>query len=578
MEQHYSNLVQKYLAKSLTASEQEELAAMSRLPKHRAELEEMIIAEPAGQQGDSALKQLREEEQDLVLERQLEDPLLNGQTAHQEVPARNGYIAYEEDVPARNGHTTHEDVALNGHTAYEDTALNGHTAYEDAALNGHTAHEDAALNGYTAHEDAALNGHTAHEDVAFNVPTAHEDAALNGHTTHEDAALNARATSEGEVPSRNWYTTYEEEFPARNGRIPYEEAPSETPPEATPPRRKSIPPPPQRQRLDLESRIAVWKEKPSPETAARQKLILRIATAILFIGTLSVGYYILLQRKVQQQKIEKENRRHITAGSSKATLILSDGSAITLDNTKDGPLTVQGGVEVLQSDNGLLAYNVPASGAKAVFNTIATPRGGEYQLTLPDGSHITLNSASSITFPTVFNGATREVTLSGEAFFEVAEDSARPFRVKAGETIVEVIGTSFNIMSYAGEPIQNTTMVSGTVKLNALGVANILRPGEQAILNYHPGRIQVKGADVEEAVAWKNGKFQFVKRDISTIMRQVERWYDVDVELKGDFSDVVFSAVVPRKEPLSQLLEALEATGDVHFETEGKKITVFPGD
>jgi ferric-dicitrate binding protein FerR (iron transport regulator) len=328
----------------------------------------------------------------------------------------------------------------------------------------------------------------------------------------------------------------------------------------------------------LETRIAEWEATPAVRTTPVRKLLIRFAAVAAVVAALSAGYYFLLQdKKVRQQNAEKRSQENIAPGSNKATLTLADGSTIALDDSKEGNLTTQGGVKVMKLDSGMLAYKAPASGGKMVFNTITTPRGGQFQLLLSDGSHITLNSASSLKFPTAFNGESREVILTGEAFFEVTEDAAKPFRVKAGETTVEVLGTSFNIMSYTNEPLQSTTLVEGTVKLNALGLAQILRPGEQAVLNYQSNRVQVRSADVEEAIAWKNGKFQFVKKNINTIMRQIERWYDVDVEFKGDFSDVVLSGVVSRKEHVFQLLEALEETGDVHFQTTGKHITALPG-
>lgn len=317
----------------------------------------------------------------------------------------------------------------------------------------------------------------------------------------------------------------------------------------------------------LETRITAWAATPTEQPFKVRRLLVRFAAAAAIVAALSAGYYFLLQHnKAERIMAEKRSRQDLAPGCNKATLILADGSTIQLDDSKEGNLATRGG-----------AYNAPASGGKTVFNTITTPRGGQFQLLLSDGSHITLNSASSLKFPTAFNGESREVILTGEAFFEVAEDASQPFRVKAGETVVEVLGTSFNIMSYTNEPLQSTTLVDGTVKLNAAGLAQILRPGEQAVLSYQSNMVKVRSADVEEAIAWKNGKFQFVKKNINTIMRQVERWYDVEVELKGDFSDVVFSAAVSRQECVVQLLEALEATGDVHFQTVGKCITVFRG-
>lgn len=654
MEQHYSNLVQKYLANSLTASEQEQLAAMSRLPENRAVWEAMMNAVPPGQPGDRVLEaeEQADQENDLACESQREHketPVPERQLQHDAPPAFQWRIEVEIDPALKRIMEQEKSALFEEKIEHEDDPVSGRQsrkedppalkwqieqpalkrlieAEEDLLIERQSEHDaDLAAERQTAqdgtpgrngqktdegspvHKDTETrNGHPAHE--AFPSPNGHNNTpSRNGHPTHE---ASPSPNGHNDTTARNGHPTHEtspspnghNDTTTRNGHPAHETSPSRNGHTELPPLKKIItqaPPkrqrldlerriaawkekatrqPPKRQRLDLESRIATWEEKTTPVQRPpfnKQKLQLSIAATIIAITVLSViGYCLLLQHQAQQQKMEMQNRQLITPGSDKATLILSDGTAMALDNTKDGILTVQNGVEVTKSYNEL-TYKLPVSGSKAVSNTIATPRGGGYQLILPDGSRVTLNAASSLTFPTIFNGVVREVTLYGEAFFEIAEDSARPFRVKAGETVVEVIGTSFNLMSYANEPVQNTTMLSGSVKLNALRLAYILRPGEQAILSYRSNRVQIKGADVEEALAWKNGKFRFVKRDIYTIMRQVERWYDVDVELKGDFSDVVLSAAITRKETVSQLLETLEATGDVRFETEGKRITVL---
>lgn len=297
------------------------------------------------------------------------------------------------------------------------------------------------------------------------------------------------------------------------------------------------------------------------------------AAAAILIAILGSGAW-LLQQNAQQRQMARKPVEDVAPGSNKATLTLADGTTIELDDSREGDLTTQGGVKVVKLDSGMLAYQ---GTGKPVINTIATPRGGQYQVVLPDGTRVWLNSASSLQFPTAFTGGERLVTLTGEGYFEVTKDPAKPFRVKAGETTVQVLGTSFNIMSYDNEPQQNTTLLEGAVKLNASGLAQILHPGEQAVVTYQSGRVKVQPADLEEAVAWKNGKFRFVRRNISGIMRQIERWYNVEVELKGDLSQVVLSGVMSRREYVSQLLEALEETGDVHFVVNGKQITVYPG-
>jgi len=268
--------------------------------------------------------------------------------------------------------------------------------------------------------------------------------------------------------------------------------------------------------------------------------------------------------------------KKIVPGSNKATLTLADGSEITLDDTNKGDIAVQGGIRVVKTDNGVIAYNGKNANSANMFNTIRTPRGGQYEVVLPDGTHAWLNSASSLRYPASFSGPRREVTLDGQGYFDVAPNKDHPFVVHTSRTDVNVLGTSFDVMAYADEPETNTTLIAGSVIVNHAGKKQQLNPGEQAHLDLASESMTVRKPDVEEVIAWVNGKFQFGSSDIRSIMRQISRWYDVEVEYRGDLSDLHLSGVLSRKDDVSVLLDALQETGDVRFKMENNKIIVTP--
>ncbi|SIN69471.1 FecR family protein [Chitinophaga niabensis] len=539
MEQHYSNLVQKYLANNLTASEQMELAVLSRLSEPHQVQGEMIVIKGVAEQ---------EEVEEVPVQADGEnDP-------------------GEDHVPEVQGQQQGETILIHQQQIEKDNFYNNEEEEdEDDDFDDDEEENSSLQRSRPDHEFSYLS-------LAYGAPPARNQKVfeeLDSYISNWSSKRTPLPLSSG---NGQVFEQLESHISTRNDR--------------------SVEPSP-RSRQQLESRIAGWNDKSAPgwkdrslhswkdrlisgKLLSRRKVLFIAAGAALLI--LCISYLWHSRYKAQQRAEELHNRQLIPPGSNKATLILSDGSAIELTNRRDGLLTIQGGIEVFKSGDFMLEYKVPATGVQEVVsNTIATPRGGIYQLSLPDGSHITLNAGSSLTFPTVFSGPAREVVLTGEAFFEVAEDTLRPFRVKAGETVAEAIGTSFNILSYADEPQQTTTMVSGSVKLNALGLAYIIRPGEQAIVHYSPRRVQVRNAKVEEEVAWKNGKFRFFNRSAGSVVNQAARWYNMDVEWKGDFSGVLLSADTLRDVPLSGLLEMLEASGQVHFKTKEKRLIVFPG-
>lgn len=306
----------------------------------------------------------------------------------------------------------------------------------------------------------------------------------------------------------------------------------------------------------------------------------RIAVAASVIALVLLGMSLWFNRHKQdgiaRTEIKKNGYRNdVPPGGDKAILTLADGSTITLDDAKNGTLAQQGATKVIKL-SGKLSYNQTDAGDKAVvYNTISTPRGGQYQIELADGSQVWLNAASSLRFPTAFTGNERTIEITGEAYFEVAKDISKPFIVKVEGASVQVLGTHFNVMAYKDEGTLKTTLLEGSVRFVSGNNASLLKPGQQSQLT-NEGKISVtNGVDVDEVVAWKNGLFHFANADIATVMRQLSRWYDVDVVYQtGDFNDQ-FIMEMPRSSRLSEVLKVLELTSNVRFYIQGKKIVVM---
>jgi ferric-dicitrate binding protein FerR (iron transport regulator) len=277
----------------------------------------------------------------------------------------------------------------------------------------------------------------------------------------------------------------------------------------------------------------------------------------------------------------------VAPGGNKAVLILADGTQVPLDSTTSGVLAQQGGTTVSKQGAGQLAYtNKEAAGSSAniQYNTLRTPRGGQFRITLPDGTNVWLNAASTITYPTAFNGSSRQVTLSGEAYFEVAANAAKPFRVnvltrtanRADSMLVTVLGTHFNIMAYDDEQLVKTTLLQGAVQVSSHGSSRQLRPGQGASLDKQRSTLAVQdNVNTEEAVAWKNGFIQLEGNDITSAMRLIARWYDVEVVYKAPVR-AHFRGIIPRNVPVSQVLKMMALTGEVHFEIKDRQIIVSP--
>jgi transmembrane sensor len=314
-----------------------------------------------------------------------------------------------------------------------------------------------------------------------------------------------------------------------------------------------------------------------------------VAASILVLFA-TAAFFILLNTKNDSQQLSKavqrsaEDIQYITPGGNKAVLTLADGSVINLDSAKNGTLTQQGNIKIIKGEDGQLLYYVDQEGAAIKgYNTISTPRGGKYEIVLADGSKVWLNAASSLKFPASFTGKTREVILTGEGYFEVAKNASMPFHVRVNTMTVEVLGTHFNVNAYEDESSVATTLLEGSVKIKKDVSAKsssenlVLVPGEQAKLA-KDGRLKVNhNANVQEVIAWKNDNFEFNNTPVTDIMRQISRWYDVEIDYRGPAPVHQLTGKISRNVDLDQLIDMLTYTG-VNMKIENKKITIWQTD
>jgi ferric-dicitrate binding protein FerR (iron transport regulator) len=270
----------------------------------------------------------------------------------------------------------------------------------------------------------------------------------------------------------------------------------------------------------------------------------------------------------------------IPPGKEGAILTLADGSSIVLDSAGDGIIASMQGSNVLLHQ-GQLSYSETGVNGVAEQNTLTTPRGRQFSVVLPDGTKVWLNAASSLTYPSRFTGEARLVQVTGEAYFEVAKDARRPFKVQvqggADDAAIEVLGTSFNINAYKDEPVVKATLLDGSIRV-VQDIKNrnnnkILQPGQQAVISN--AALTVKEVETEEVVAWKNGYFHFRDAGIKEVMRALQRWYDIEIVYEGKVSDRSFQGKIQKDLTLSELLSGLQRS-DVHFKTDQKTLTILP--
>ncbi len=267
------------------------------------------------------------------------------------------------------------------------------------------------------------------------------------------------------------------------------------------------------------------------------------------------------------------NVRDIEPGSNRAVLTLTNGEKIVLDSAKNGSLASQGNVNIIKIDSGLLSYTNGSSSdinKKEQFNVLTVPAGGQYRIQLPDGTKVWLNASSALRYPTTFQGQTREVELTGEGYFEVAKDASHPFIVNSGINQVRVLGTHFDINAYSDNQTTVVTLAEGSIRLNG---KTTLKPGESGAVD-QAGNILVAKADLEAALAWKDGLFIFNGTPVQSVMQQISHWYSAKIIYQDNIAEH-FNARIPRNVPVSKVLHLLEATGSVHFKIEEKAITVM---
>lgn len=310
----------------------------------------------------------------------------------------------------------------------------------------------------------------------------------------------------------------------------------------------------------------------------RRRLVRRLSAAAA-VAFLITGAWIFADRRARTTTPVVPSSDHaakndIPPGRNTAILTLANGSRILLDSAKNGQLAQLGSTRIINR-NGQVTYHSSGGEATAGENILSTPRGGQYQLILPDGSRVWLNAASSITYPTAFSGKERAVTITGEAYFEIARDKSRPFRVMTGNLVITDIGTQFNVMAYSDERSVQATLIEGSIKVSKGQAGIVLTPGQQAVAGNESHTIKIiNEANIDEVIAWKNGSFQFSNMDLRTIMRQLTRWYDVDVVFEGNTPDIRIGGFIHKNVSLSTVMEFLKGNG-VRYKLEGKKITIL---
>jgi len=319
-------------------------------------------------------------------------------------------------------------------------------------------------------------------------------------------------------------------------------------------------------------------DRNSGKIVSWRKFYKPVAAAVFLLIAGSIVYYFLQphQRSDLANQTPAASKNELVPGTNKAILTLSNNSIVILDDAHNGKVAQQGNAVVTKLANGQLVYqSMDERSGETVYNTLTTPRGGQFKLTLPDGSDVWLNAASSITYPTAFTGNERKVEITGEAYFEIAHDANKPFKVGLNGMEVKVLGTHFNINGYNDESNVKTTLLEGSISLSKGNATTMLRPGQQAQLAGNGKLNVIEQVDVEQVIAWKNGYFSFNRADLRSVMRQIARWYDVDIKYEGKIPERQFGGKIDRNSKASEVLKVLEES-KVHFRIEDKNIIVTP--
>ena len=333
--------------------------------------------------------------------------------------------------------------------------------------------------------------------------------------------------------------------------------------------------------LELQTRILFKLNDQIDRTAqieapAGKRLWTKIAVAASLIFALFTGGYIILQQQHPRQQNASVKNQDILPGENKAVLTLANGTKVDLNAAGNGRLAEQGEISISKTADGEIVYSAEklTGELEGAYNTISTPRGGRYRLTLADGTKVWLNAASSIRYPVSFSTRERKVETNGQLYFEVAHDQSRPFRVVSDGQTVEVLGTHFDVNSYPDESYIVTTLLEGSVKVYNIDPKKfkILSPGKMA--KNDKSQILISAADNEAAVAWKNNEFQFTGSDIQALMREFSRWYDVDVEYLGEIPKInEFTGKISRNVKASRIFELLKRY-HINAKIDGKKVIV----
>lgn len=309
------------------------------------------------------------------------------------------------------------------------------------------------------------------------------------------------------------------------------------------------------------------------------RLVYRLSIAAAILVLLSVGWYFLPVERPPAPPVAKQEVHDALPGNNKAILTLNNGRKIILASAKNGLLADQGSIVIRKTANDRVVYqqNGSTKGPAAMaYNTISTPRGGQWKLTLSDGSQVWLNAGSTIRYPTIFSASTREVEITGEAYFEVVKDKHRAFRVKSNGQTIEVLGTHFNVNAYSDEQVTRTTLLEGSIKIIKGTDEQLIKPGQQALTKVTENKIIVQDqVNLAAEVAWKDGYFRFDNASLAEIMRQFSRWYDVEVIYQGHPGEHAFNGKITRQANLSRVLKIL-SLGGLNFKIDKNKLTVLP--
>jgi transmembrane sensor len=311
------------------------------------------------------------------------------------------------------------------------------------------------------------------------------------------------------------------------------------------------------------------REEATPVIPIKRRFPVRwIAAAVLVVAT-GIAAYLFFAGNDAEKIVIGKTEAQPALSRERAVLKLANGQELLLDSLHGNILQQQD--LTVNNDSGTLQYNSKTTTPE--LHTLYTPNGAQYELQLPDGTHVWLNAASSITYPTIFTGNNRDVTISGEAYFEVARNQSMPFRVKANDMQIEVTGTHFNVNTYTNEPFLTTTLLEGGVKVTRNNSTVQLTPGQQSFTGADGKLSVIKNVNTDEVMAWKNGNFHFESASLETILRQVSRWYDVNVVYEGAAPTEKYFLIIKRNSSLPAVLKVLEAN-NVRFTIDGKKLTV----